>query len=564
MDETRVSNPTSCPDIKSSFAAKVFILVASLLAAPAQTNAGGSGLTEISSLIALSDNRSNSFLRRDADIFVLAGIEEFRNLIVTFELSADGTSIIEINSLVHDRASAPYNSLVRVDSDTYALAYQDAPPDDNLIVKTFTISADGATIKEEASLAHDRATASYNSLVRLDSDTYVLAYSGLGSDGFIKTFTISADGTSITEESSLEHDPEFSQHNSLVQVDLDTYVLAYSGPDSDGFIKTFTISADGTSITEEDSLEHDPVFSQHNSLVQVDSDTYALAYRGLGGTISTFSIFETGSMITEIASLEHDLVVTDGENSLVQVGPEGFVLAYRGPDNDGFIKTFDISADGASITEIDALEHDEQSGTSSSLVQMASDIVALAYQDSNSNGVIKTFDIGLSPEDRCSVLLPLICPDGELSVSCQDVIFPRTKITGADVVAQANAATWTASDTTCLGAGWHVTLVAADHFRGRADPKNHVIPIGENEQFTVECFDTEIVPIGDAGIPPTCPSGVQPIPLIGENPLTILYADPGQGIGGFEFVPHFEIVVPGTAIIDIYTTEIWVDIIAGP
>ncbi len=79
------------------------------------------------------------------------------------------------------------------------------------------------------------------------------------------------------EVQSLEHDTINGTHNSLVQVDADTYALAYSGDGSDGFIKTFTISADGSTITEVQSLEHGTVFVLYSSLVQVDADTYALA-----------------------------------------------------------------------------------------------------------------------------------------------------------------------------------------------------------------------------------------------------------------------------------------------
>ena len=79
------------------------------------------------------------------------------------------------------------------------------------------------------------------------------------------------------EGNNLEQDAEFGRNNSLVQVDSDTYALAYAGCGGDGFISTFTISSDGSTITEVDSLEHDTTEVTHNSLVQVDSDTYALA-----------------------------------------------------------------------------------------------------------------------------------------------------------------------------------------------------------------------------------------------------------------------------------------------
>ena len=80
----------------------------------------------------------------------------------------------------------------------------------------------------------------------------------------------------------LEHDTSIARDNSLVQVDADTYALAYAGAGSGGFLKTFTISADGLTITQVGVLEHDTVRGLFNSLVQVDADTYALAYAGAG------------------------------------------------------------------------------------------------------------------------------------------------------------------------------------------------------------------------------------------------------------------------------------------
>ena len=83
------------------------------------------------------------------------------------------------------------------------------------------------------------------------------------------------------EVQELEHDTQQGTYNSLVQVDSDTYLLAYQGLDGDGFIKTFTISADGATVTQVQSLTHDNINGTYNSLVQVDSDTYLLAYTGL-------------------------------------------------------------------------------------------------------------------------------------------------------------------------------------------------------------------------------------------------------------------------------------------
>ena len=326
----------------------------------------------------------------------------------------EGTTITEVASLEHDLGLGYYNSLVQVDSDTYALAYAGTGGDG--FISTFTISADGSTVTEVATLEHDTDNGTFNSLVQVDSDTYALAYTSTGQDGFISTFDIAADGTTITEVATLEHDTLHGRYNSLVQVDSDTYALAYAGNDTDlnfsgnGFISTFDIAVDGTITAVRtqslaNNLEHDTVQGYDNSLVQVDSDTYALAYAGsdYDGFISTFTISSSG-VITAVRTqslgnnLEHD-TDDDRYNSLVQVDSDTYALAYTGPNTDGFISTFDIAADGTTITEVATLEHDTEQGEYNSLVQVDSDTYALAYAGNDAdgngrgNGFISTFDI---------------------------------------------------------------------------------------------------------------------------------------------------------------------------
>ena len=335
----------------------------------------------------------NSLVQVDADTYALAyaGFAD-DGYISTFTISADGSTVTEVATLEHDTVFGRYNSLVQVDADTYALAY--AGSGDDGFISTFTIPADGSTITEVATLEHDGTFGRYNSLVQVDADTYALAYAGSSNDGFISTFTIPADGSTITEVATLEHDTINGFDNSLVQVDADTYALAYSSGGNDGFISTFTIPADGSTITEVATLEHDTVFGRYNSLVQVDADTYALAYAGSGddGFISTFTIPADGSTITEVATLEHD--TANGEyNSLVQVDADTYALAYAGSGDDGFISTFTIPADGSTITEVATLEHDAVFGRYNSLVQVDADTYALAYEGNWSDGFISTFTI---------------------------------------------------------------------------------------------------------------------------------------------------------------------------
>jgi len=363
----------------------------------------------------------NSLVQVDSDTYALAySGNNGDGYISTFTISADGSTITEIESLEHDAVQGEHNSLVQVDSDTYALAY--AGTGERGFISTFDIDSTGdiTPIKvanhvalgegSSVNLEHDTAKGAYNSLVQVDSDTYALAYAGSGLDGYISTFTISSSGviTAVKTQSltnNLEHDTAKGEFNSLVQVDSDTYALAYSSSGADGYISTFTISADGsTTLVEVESEEHDLAMGRSNSLVQVDSDTYALAYTGDAndGYISTFDINSAGNItpikvqnhavIGGTANLEHD--TTKGEfNSLVQVDSDTYALAYTGDANVGYISTFNIAADGTTITEITSLEHDTDNGTYNSLVQVDSDTYALAYAGDSTDGYISTFTI---------------------------------------------------------------------------------------------------------------------------------------------------------------------------
>ena len=363
----------------------------------------------------------NSLVQVDSDTYALAySGNNGDGYISTFTISADGSTITEIESLEHDAVQGEHNSLVQVDSDTYALAY--AGTGERGFISTFDIDSTGdiTPIKvanhvalgegSSVNLEHDTAKGAYNSLVQVDSDTYALAYAGSGLDGYISTFTISSSGviTAVKTQSltnNLEHDTAKGEFNSLVQVDSDTYALAYSSSGADGYISTFTISADGsTTLVEVESEEHDLAMGRSNSLVQVDSDTYALAYTGDAndGFISTFDINSAGNItpikvqnhavIGGTANLEHD--TTKGEfNSLVQVDSDTYALAYTGDANVGYISTFNIAADGTTITEITSLEHDTDNGTYNSLVQVDSDTYALAYAGDSTDGYISTFTI---------------------------------------------------------------------------------------------------------------------------------------------------------------------------
>ena len=364
-----------------------------------------------------------SLVHLDSDTYVLAfqsGIN--KSGISTFTISPDGNTITELDFLLHDTSNSGYNSLVKVDSDTVALAYRSSGSG---IIKTFDIDS-GGDITLADSLKHTTGSGGfYNSLVHVASDTFALAYQD--SSLWMATFTINSDGDITAVRTETNSDPTaraFSftygsdgSYPSMVQVDSDTYAVAHTGPNSDGFITTFNISSDGTTITEEDVLEHDTHEASWNSLVHVASDTFALAYKHgysapTGSSISTFTIESDGDITAVMAHSDGsgccannqfwhtNAAVETWSRSFVQMDSDTFALSLTQAIVGGYITTFNISSDGNTITKLDTLQHDTDYATRGSILKVDSDTVAIAYyggSSGGSGGIISTFTISIEP-----------------------------------------------------------------------------------------------------------------------------------------------------------------------
>ena len=361
-------------------------------------------------------------------------------LVVIFILSGNVLYQQVVQTLTHDSGQGAHPSIVQVSTNVFAVAYHG--DNGKGVIKTFTISSDGSTITENQELQHDGSKAKYNSLIQVDSDTYLLAYEGGSNDGFIKTFTIPSTGNSITQITSVEHDNAYGKHNSLVQVDSDTYALAYESSNDDGHVATFTVSSDGTTLTEVSSVEYTTDDGENNAFVQVDSDTYALLYHGdnNGGIITSFTIASNGSItdlgtavqtsgsgegsgmiqvdsdtylalagdyaytytissngssITQVASLQFTSNGTYGEESfdICQVDSDTYLISYKDSGKDAWLTTLDVSSDGTTISKVDEIEHDTNSCGEFSLAKLDSDTFVLAYSRENNTGILKTFTV---------------------------------------------------------------------------------------------------------------------------------------------------------------------------
>ena len=273
--------------------------------------------------------------------------------ISTFTISSDGTSITEIVQLEHQTSHAEYNSLVQIDSDTYALAY--SGPDDDGFITTYTVPSDGSSITEVTTVEHNTSDASYNSLIQVDSDTYVLAYSGSNEDGYISTLTISSNGATITEVDEIEHDTDKGRHNSIVQIDSDTYALAYEGLNSDGFIKTFSVQSDGTLPVELTSFElletrNDGITLQWVTESEINNLGFNLDRKTPITDWSQIASYITHVELQGQGSVSHQTIYTYTDNTVQE--NESYDYRLSDVDYDGNIEYHSLQLMGVSSTNI--------------------------------------------------------------------------------------------------------------------------------------------------------------------------------------------------------------------
>ena len=94
-------------------------------------------------------------------------------------------------------------------------------------------------------LKHDEDKAEFNELYRISDNIALLAYSGYKGFGYVRTFSIASDGSTIQQLAELKFDDEDARMIDIEQVASDVFVIAYTGRSNDGFITTIKVSADG-------------------------------------------------------------------------------------------------------------------------------------------------------------------------------------------------------------------------------------------------------------------------------------------------------------------------------
>jgi len=246
-------------------------------------------------------------------------------------------------------------------------------------------------------------------IIHVSGNIYAIVYEGSGSDGFIRTVAIAPDGD-ITPSiiDTLEFETKTCNTPNIIHVSGDIYAIAYRGQGSDGFLKTVSIAANGDiSDSPLDTLEFDEKNGYEPDIVYVSGIYYAIAYRGSGGDgfLVTVTIAADGNISdSTIDSYEFDSNNCDGPD-IIHISGNYFAIAYRGPGNDGFLITLTIDSNGDIANGItDSLEFDTSNAADPYIINISGNVYAIVYSSSGSDGFVATMTISPTGDISDSVI----------------------------------------------------------------------------------------------------------------------------------------------------------------
>ena len=271
-------------------------------------------------------------------------------------------------------------------------------------------------------LEFDTTLAQDPNIIQVGNGIFAVAYNGgSNSDGLVTTFSIDPSGNvGDSPIDTFAFEPTFATADpKIFEVGPGIYAIAYSRG-LVGYVVTIDIDAGGTIGT---ALIDSQQFSTRAIVIQpieVGSGIYAFAYAGTDddGYVSTLSIAADGtisnSVIETVEFLDSDAFTRD----IIQVGPGLYAITYDF-DFDGYVVTIGIDAAGdidAALT--DSLEFAPIRGFTPNIIEVGTGVYASAYQGPDNDGFVTTFSIDSSGSIANSVidnlnLKPLILGVGQ-------------------------------------------------------------------------------------------------------------------------------------------------------
>lgn len=290
------------------------------------------------------------------DVYAVTFITDTHNVVKTFTVdSAGNIGAAEIDNI--DLSLKPSTAsflphIVHVTGNVFAVAYTDNA--DDAFVATIRINNNGSIDEPVlASREFEPVKGRNVFLLHCGDSLFALITSSTASNrGSIHTMTIDGTGAiSWKKEHIFEPTTDGYSGGVILPIAGNNYVIFYQGAGSDGWMDTLSISADGLTITNIDSWEYDPTYGHSPVAIEIsgneagDGKVYLVLNGASGATrpqLQTIEVLNDGT-ITESTidtqELDAGYAFTGG---LVHIGSVYAAVYYSAAPTKGAVKTFTV------------------------------------------------------------------------------------------------------------------------------------------------------------------------------------------------------------------------------
>lgn len=214
--------------------------------------------------------------------------------VITLSIGGAGDiSAVNIDSLVFIAGNCFDPKIVHVYGDIFAIVYKGVGDVGFLVTVDIDIGGDiGAAVID--SFEFDTVRGTLPVIIHVSGDIFAIAYSGVDTDGFLITVSISSVGdigAAVTD--SFEFETDYCAYPNILHISHEFFAIAFVGPGNDGFIVSVSISGAGA-IGDPviDSLEFETADCSEPFFIHVSDDIYCVAFTctGLIGQLTTLDI----------------------------------------------------------------------------------------------------------------------------------------------------------------------------------------------------------------------------------------------------------------------------------
>jgi len=262
----------------------------------------------------------------------------------TVEIATDGTiAPAIIDTLEYNTGTGRTPSFLHVSGDIYAIAYT-GPGSDGWLT-TVEIGSNGAITNTVVdTLEFDPTNCLTPHLLHISGEYYSIVYEGPANLGIMTTVEIATSGLiTNTIVDSFQFETSQCDHPEMIPVSGDIYAIAFRGVNNDGDIVTVEVSNTGViTPTIIDILQFDIGNGNTPTILNVQGDYFVVAYTGGGsdGFVVTVEVDTLGQITNTVVDILEFDPARGVAPYMFPITTEVHAVAYSEGGGDGFVTTF--------------------------------------------------------------------------------------------------------------------------------------------------------------------------------------------------------------------------------